>query len=54
MSEFDILVAMATDSSNSRLFFEKVPRFAKNVLPNYFKILKYTCILAKYVSKSMQ
>ena len=31
MSEFDILVAMATDFSNLRLFFEKVPQFAENV-----------------------
>ena len=37
MSELDILVAMATDFSNLRLFLEKVPPFAKNVLPNYFK-----------------
>ena len=35
MSEFDILVAMATTFSNLRLFLEKVPQFAENVLPNY-------------------
>ena len=35
MSEFDILVAKASDFSNLRLFLENVPQFAKNVLPNY-------------------
>ena len=36
MSEFDILVEMATDFSNLKLFLEKSPQFAENVLPNYF------------------